>query len=463
MPSMRTPSTYKSPLSTPASNPTPQVNSTPYTPATTARPSNNSATSTTTPSLATPAAKNYVNSISQGKYGNIQSIGGGTVYSDPRDNPNYNPVDQPQTQANTQTPQVPTQPKEKPKEPESPMSAYLKYQTGMFDDKTVTNARKQYEESQKRLADIQNEAEERSLAARREQEKIYRTPGGTKTGASQSAEAARRQSSSELADIAVREGAAARSALVAENVYNNYINAGKSVYEAEQAANKAATDETRYNQELELKKKELEFQTGKPLVVGENSTLIDPTTGQVLYQGQSAGSGGDSNELLSVTEAQLLGVPYGTTKGQAMGAAVSGKPTAEQSKARQFAVSAENANQVLNSGGYNIGKVELPLPNLAKGENRQKFEQAARAFVNATLRRESGATITDDEFKNKYKELIDQPGDSAGVKTQKKSARSAAVQSIQEAGGNAQTTQPNQTQVSNNGITPSGIKYTIED
>ncbi len=107
----------------------------------------------------------------------------------------------------------------------------------------------------------------------------------------------------------------------------------------------------------------------------------------------------------------------------------------EQSKARQFAMSADQANKVLDVIDYNPGFIEFEgLPNQLKGEKRQQFEQASRAFVNSVLRRESGATITDDEFNNKYLELIPRAGDSKAVKDQKAIARATAVKSIQEAG-----------------------------
>ena len=110
-------------------------------------------------------------------------------------------------------------------------------------------------------------------------------------------------------------------------------------------------------------------------------------------------------------------------------------PNVDQSKARQFAVSANNANKVLDTVGYDPGWIEIWKPSLFKGAKREQFEQAARAFVNSVLRRESGATITDDEFKNKYKELIPLQGEGTEVKEQKAAARSAAVKSITEAGG----------------------------
>ena len=116
-------------------------------------------------------------------------------------------------------------------------------------------------------------------------------------------------------------------------------------------------------------------------------------------------------------------------------ATVQGKDlTVDQSKARQFAISAQNANAELGSSKYNLGSVELWRPNAFKSSDRQVFERAARAFVNASLRRESGATITDDEFLNKYAEVIPSAGDGADVIAQKKLARAASVKSIQEAG-----------------------------
>lgn len=116
-----------------------------------------------------------------------------------------------------------------------------------------------------------------------------------------------------------------------------------------------------------------------------------------------------------------------------------GKLSVEEAKARQFATAADQANSILGALNYNPGSLtfglgELPIPNTAKSADRQQFEQASRALVNAVLRRESGAALTDDEFKNKFKELIPKSGDSQAVKDQKALARASAIRSIQEAG-----------------------------
>ena len=153
-------------------------------------------------------------------------------------------------------------------------------------------------------------------------------------------------------------------------------------------------------------------------------------------QAQAIKASGVGNEPpTSYQEWNLAGGLEGT--GKTYGEFISSqKPlTVDQAKANQFAVAANDANRVLNSTKYKLGLVEFPyLPNVLKSGERQKFEQASRAFINAVLRRESGATITDDEFKNKYKELIPAAGDRQAVIDQKISARNAAVSSIRAAG-----------------------------
>lgn len=223
-----------------------------------------------------------------------------------------------QNQIKTQTPVAPKsyttqpigqqiQPAQNPSQVQTNpvQSAYLKYLTGMFDPSKVDAARSQAEEQNKRLVDIQNQSEAKSLGARREYEGLLDSRGGTTSGAQTAASMANRRSTSELADLALIENAAARSAGVANDVYNQYISAGKSVYEAEQAA--------------EAAKREGSFS------LNEGERQFDAKGNQIAYGGPksySPKSGGisDLNELLSPAEALKLGVPYGTTKGQAAGA-----------------------------------------------------------------------------------------------------------------------------------------------
>lgn len=75
------------------------------------------------------------------------------------------------------------------------------------------------------------------------------------------------------------------------------------------------------------------------------------------------------------------------------------------------------------------GIIETGLNTVATSD-AQKFNQAQRDFVNAVLRKESGAVISDEEFDNARKQYFPMPGDSAEVIAQKKANRDLAVQGI---------------------------------
>lgn len=65
----------------------------------------------------------------------------------------------------------------------------------------------------------------------------------------------------------------------------------------------------------------------------------------------------------------------------------------------------------------------------------QKYDQAARDFINATLRRESGAAISASEFDNAYKQYLPRPGDDEETLKQKQRNRQATIASIAGGGG----------------------------
>lgn len=73
--------------------------------------------------------------------------------------------------------------------------------------------------------------------------------------------------------------------------------------------------------------------------------------------------------------------------------------------------------------------------NYLTSTDRQKFEQAKRDFVNAQLRRESGAAISPSEFDSANKQYFPVPGDSPEVIAQKTANRRAAIQALGREGG----------------------------
>jgi hypothetical protein len=119
-----------------------------------------------------------------------------------------------------------------------------------------------------------------------------------------------------------------------------------------------------------------------------------------------------------------------------------------QSKALLFGSRARDANaalESLSSKGVNMGSVpksvaeSVPVVGGALGAianatmvspEQQQVEQAQRDFINATLRRESGAAIAASEFDNAKKQYFPQIGDSPEVLAQKSRNRALAIQGI---------------------------------
>lgn len=87
--------------------------------------------------------------------------------------------------------------------------------------------------------------------------------------------------------------------------------------------------------------------------------------------------------------------------------------------------------------GVGAGKTFGGAVNWALSENTQKAGQAQRDFINAVLRKESGATIADTEFDNAKQQYFPQPGDTDAVILQKAQNRKIAIQGLKNSAGNA--------------------------
>lgn len=127
--------------------------------------------------------------------------------------------------------------------------------------------------------------------------------------------------------------------------------------------------------------------------------------------------------------------------------APAGKMTDAQANAALYANRMAESNDILSRyndinkgvGGWAGGVVSNVAPsgvaNNMLGKDRQQFMQAQRNFINAVLRRESGAVISDQEFDNARQQYFPQPGDSAEVIQQKSQNRLTAIQGIMGAAG----------------------------
>lgn len=130
------------------------------------------------------------------------------------------------------------------------------------------------------------------------------------------------------------------------------------------------------------------------------------------------------------------------------------KLTEVQSKAQLYGTRAQAAHSILNSleGKYSplavnakmavndtplIGGAGGLIANSMLSESGQKAEQAQRDFVNAILRQESGAVISEPEFRNAQKQYFPQPGDTKGVLKQKRENRARAIKALDVMSGPA--------------------------
>lgn len=150
-----------------------------------------------------------------------------------------------------------------------------------------------------------------------------------------------------------------------------------------------------------------DFSESKPVTVGEGQTLVDPKTGQPVFQG----------------------APKPPTEGQAKAGTF----------ADRLVKSGSILDQLENVGTDKSDRLASTLPggagNMMVSPEFQRFDQAKRDFVNAILRRESGAVISTEEFANADKQYFPQPGDTKETIDQKRANRAASMEGIiREAG-----------------------------
>lgn len=116
--------------------------------------------------------------------------------------------------------------------------------------------------------------------------------------------------------------------------------------------------------------------------------------------------------------------------------------TDSQAKALLFGTRAQESDKILSGLDYSplainsksaagriplVGGAAEALANLSLSPVDQQAEQAQRDFINAVLRRESGAVIADSEFANASRQYFPQPGDSKQVLEQKAKNRKLAI------------------------------------
>lgn len=128
----------------------------------------------------------------------------------------------------------------------------------------------------------------------------------------------------------------------------------------------------------------------------------------------------------------------------------SGKPsTMAQETTALYADRIKQSNDIFNTLEKYTSKLnpvsyfaQLKSPgflNFLKSKDFQSLDQAQRNFVNAVLRRESGAVISPSEFENARLQYFPQPGDKPSTLKQKKANRDLVQKRFIQSSGNAYT------------------------
>lgn len=164
-----------------------------------------------------------------------------------------------------------------------------------------------------------------------------------------------------------------------------------------------------------------------------NAGLIDKATRDALLVKAAQSEG-----LEIVSDGQ-----GGFTVRQGVGVGSGGKPMKEsEAKANIYADRMEAANQTLDTlegegtSLFNtLASKAGTVGNYALTPEYRQYEQAQRDFLNAVLRQESGAVISEEEFDNGRKQYFPQPGDDPQTIAQKKRNRQTAIRAIRKASG----------------------------
>jgi hypothetical protein len=121
------------------------------------------------------------------------------------------------------------------------------------------------------------------------------------------------------------------------------------------------------------------------------------------------------------------------------------KPNADQSKVAVFASRMEQAENNFSNlekknydrASYSDAASRKLQPESIYSENQKLQDQAEGNFLNAVLRRESGAAISPSERDSGEKQYFPRAGDSAAVKEQKRQNRQLAINGFKAEAGSA--------------------------
>jgi len=130
-----------------------------------------------------------------------------------------------------------------------------------------------------------------------------------------------------------------------------------------------------------------------------------------------------------LTEGQAKGLLFGS-RAQEADKILSGLEAQGVTRPGAVKQTAETAAGLVPFIGDKVADVAGSATNWTQSADQQKVEQAQRDFVNAVLRRESGAVISPEEFRNASKQYFPAVGDSDAVRAQKAKNRALAARGL---------------------------------
>lgn len=171
-------------------------------------------------------------------------------------------------------------------------------------------------------------------------------------------------------------------------------------------------------------------EAGANVYDADRGVLINKATGlarpAATMDGKPVGS---KDKTLNDTQAKAL--LFGTRMQEAEKAfgAMAGKGVEQRGMLKR---TAEGVADVVPFIGDKLADTAGTLTNFTQSPEQQQVEQAQRDWLNAVLRRESGAAIGASEFANGVKQYFPQPGDSPEVIAQKTKNRQLAARLMLE-------------------------------
>lgn len=252
---------------------------------------------------------------------------------------------------------------------------------------------------------------------------------------------------------------------------NSSLQLMQALYEegAQEARFVATETLNAYNQERAFQQDQLEFAINRQ----DRLAAAEQDLKQQGFENQLALSqfGLQKDKFISDQQNTLFEQQLALQKMIQDGVGPDGKPlTADQLKNAGFAQRVSEANITLQTIEQQISGLSYleyyayqKAPNFAKPAYIQQYEQAQRNFVNAVLRRESGAAISDAEFENARQQYFAQPGDGPEVLAQKQANRQTTYEGlVQSAGGAYNSGGDDPLQLFGSGDDPLGLSFNSE-